>query len=356
LRDKLESIVVVAFRKNIPDFGGISDLEGWVEVTISLAGTVRFRGHVHNPGIESHSFRVRVVVRSPNIAVAAVYEGHGGGFQPTSDDPRDEDWDRTYEEPMVGFGFAEFQNGDLEILWNSKGDVSDWLEDAATFLARWVVGTVVLSPGALLVLTLGVEVGSLIATGGLAAGARIIGGTLWLAGPGGTLVALAAEGVASLGSKEREISADEYGWADQQVFKGTLPPRDRIILTDTVGGGDAPFVFPRFDGKFTVNLGEGGYENPKGLGGTFVHELVHTWQLENTHSDLGFIADGFAARVCRVFGSDPYDLPPGAPPFAALGLEQQAQAVQVWFHESAVNRPLHRYYRYIVENIRTGTA
>ena len=29
LRDKLESIVVVAFRKNIPDFGGISDLKGW---------------------------------------------------------------------------------------------------------------------------------------------------------------------------------------------------------------------------------------------------------------------------------------------------------------------------------------
>ena len=151
---------------------------------------------------------------------------------------------------MVGFGFADFQNGDLEILWNSKGDVSGWLEDAATFLARWVVGTLVSESAVLLVLALGVEVGSLIATGGFATGARIIGGTLWLAGSGGTLVALAAEGVASLGSHERRgetgrtAHEDEAGPPSSSSKQPSTPVRrtTRPFDTSTPGTGSPEFV------------------------------------------------------------------------------------------------------------------
>jgi hypothetical protein len=348
LRAKLDSIIVVVLRKNIPG------LDGWVEVTLYRDGTVRFRGHVHRGGVESSSFRIRVIGGAGRVAKATVYEGHAGGFQPTSGDPRDEDWDRTFQEPMVRFGFADFQSSSLEIQADTRGDITGWLEDVGTFLARWVVGSVLLQPGILTLIVLGGGAGSLITTGGFTSGARLIGGTLWLAGPGGTLVALASEGVAALGSREREISEAEFSWADQEVFRGTLPSRHRIILTDIVGGNNRPFVFPRFDGKITVNLGKGVYQNPLNFPGSFVHELVHKWQLENTYNDFAFIATGISTQVCMVFGSEPYDLPPGTPPFADFNLEQQAQAVQTWFLRG--KKPTDPYYKYIVENVRTGTA
>ena len=68
-----------------------------------------------------------------------------------------------------------------------------------------------------------------------------------MAGPVGTLVALAAEGLAAIGTAEREISQEEYDAANNDVFAGTLPPREQIVLTDTLGGKGKLFVFPRFD-------------------------------------------------------------------------------------------------------------
>jgi hypothetical protein len=47
---------------------------------------------------------------------------------------------------------------------------------------------------------------SLISTGSLVPGARVVEGVLWMAGPANALFALAGEGIASLGSRTREIS------------------------------------------------------------------------------------------------------------------------------------------------------
>ena len=77
------------------------------------------------------------------------------------------------------------------------------------------------------------------------------------------LLALAAAGIASAGSNTRELTDEEYRWANDQVFSGTLPPRDRIVLTDTVGAGNRAFTFPRFDGKITVNMGADGFADPR---------------------------------------------------------------------------------------------
>jgi len=67
---------------------------------------------------------------------------------------------------------------------------------------------------------------------------------------------------------------------------GALPSRDRIVLTDTIGGGNRASTLPRFDWKITLNMGEGGFGDPRRYpsgqyGQTFVHELVHACQIQH---------------------------------------------------------------------------
>lgn len=184
---------------------------------------------------------------------------------------------------------------------------------------------------------LGVEAGSLITTGSLVPGARVVAGTLWLAGPSGTLYALGAEGIAAVGTRTREISQEEYDFA-KQVFKDTLPSRDRLILTDTIGGENRAFTFPRFDGKITLNMGSDAFDDPRAYGVSagnkrgevFIHELVHAWQIHHTHMDIAFLADALASKACEVTGGNPYKYGPAEPAYDDFNLEQQAQIVSDW--------------------------
>jgi hypothetical protein len=334
--------------------GRIPDLDGSVTVKIFKDGAVWFQGHVYNGGWQSVAFRVRVLARAQDTAIAMAYQGHAGGIG--SGDPRDEYREQTSENPMVGLKFEQFRTSGLEIHSETSGDVTGWVEDVGSFLVRQLVSAVLLfETGPLLTLiVVGVEVGSLVSGGGFSGGARIIGGTLWLVGPEGTLFALISEGVAKLGSNERQISQAEYDWANDAVFRGTLPPRDRIVLTDTQGGGGRRFVYPRYDGKITVNLGDV-YARPLDSNNKrhFVHELVHVWQLHNIHSDLAYIGNGLSARACEAVGDDPYLMPPGIFPFTKLNLEQQAHAVEIWFAWGLNEQ--HKYYPYVRDNIRTGS-
>jgi hypothetical protein len=84
-----------------------------------------------------------------------------------------------------------------------------------------------------------------------------------MAGPANTLFAIAAEGIAAVGSRTRELTQEEYDWANGEVFLGSLPPRDKIVHTDTIGGGNRAFTFPRFDGKITLNMGPDGWPEPR---------------------------------------------------------------------------------------------
>lgn len=338
-----------------PDFvllhAGIPGMDGWVGVRLGADGTIVFRGHVHNARVEAIAFRIRVLVRTGDKAIVLFYEGGAGGF--ASGDPRDEDWEQVDSNPMVAFIFAELARAGLEVSADVEGAITGFLEDAAVAVGRWVVGTVLVTFTPILLIGVGVVIGSAIMTGSPSGGARLVGGTLWLAGPYGTMMALASEGVASLGSRERQISDTEYDWANGTVFGGRLPQRERIVTTDTAGGGGRAFVYPRFDGRITVNLGAD-YDDPLANEGLFAHELTHAWQLGNTMSDVDFIGGGIGARVCELFGTDPYHLPTGTPPFGSLGIEQQANVVEVWVRQPLKDRPKHFYNRYIIENIQTG--
>ena len=193
-----------------------------------------------------------------------------------------------------------------------------------------------------------------------------------MAGPDNTLYAIAAEGIVSAGSETRELSQEEYDWANAQVFSGGLPPRDKLELTDTIGAGNRAFTFPRADGKITVNMGPSAFSDPRLYmgesppGRTFIHELVHACQIYHSPLDISFLADAFSSKLCQVFGDDPYLYGPAPLDYKSLDIEGQAQIVSDWFAGGTrkankvtnhtgipmdINSP---YFEYIALNVRVG--
>jgi hypothetical protein len=208
-------------------------------------------------------------------------------------------------------------------------------------------------------------VGSLISEGTAVPGARAVGSMLWMAGPTNSVLAIIAEGVASVGSRVRELSEEEYRWADERVFRGTLPPRDRLLLTDTIGKDNRAFCLPRYDGKITINMGADSFADPrvhhKGrYGETFIHELVHAWQIQHTAMGETLLARALAAQINKELGGNPYALGSPGPDFGDFNLEQQGNIVsgpgdgpQVLDAQSAIDDP---WFSYIARNIRTAST
>src|SRR5262249_38600610 len=153
-------------------------------------------------------------------------------------------------------------------------------EGTFEWITKFAVGTA-LTP-VMGIVFVGVESASLIGTGSLGPGARILAGTLWMAGPANCLLALAADAVASQGYKTTPLSMEAYNWANSAVYNGTLPPCDSIVVSNLLGFGGVAFTFPRFDGKTVLNLGPLGFSDPRDYnnesgndwGRTFIHELV----------------------------------------------------------------------------------
>ncbi|MFE2559986.1 hypothetical protein ACFXGT_28970 [Streptomyces sp. NPDC059352] len=344
--------------------GGLAALGGSVTVTVNGDGSTRWQGHAHDSGLDGYEFGISAMVRSSSgKALAFAHSGHvSGAFG--SGSPND-DWDESHPpQLLVAANLGAFNDGQLQTNLGYSSDIGSTLESAIDWLIKWEVGTALGPLGA--IVFVGLEVGSLISEGSLVPGARLAEGILWMAGPVNTLFAIAAEGVASLGSRTRELTEEEYNWAGEKVFSGSLPPRDEIVLTDTIGGGDNAFVFPRYDGKITLNMGAAAFDDPRRYPGVpgevFIHELVHAWQLHHTSMDLSLMADAFATKVCKATGGDPYEYGAVGPAFDDFNLEQQGKIVQDWFAGRApagtpgtpcdMNSP---YFRYINENIRTGS-
>lgn len=350
----------------------------WIEVTLRRDGTVRFQGHAQTSGIQSFDFAVVPTVSTlGNRAVVMQRSGHVNGT--IDPGPRNFDWDEEFaSNPLVAAFFDDFQNGWIVVKEKHEGNLTDFFKDIANFAIKWVVGGTIISPGTGLIIFLGAEVGSLVTTGSLVPGARIIEGFLWLAGPAGTLYALGAEGIAAIGTHDRPINQEEYDFANQQVFKGTLPSRDRLILTDSIGAGNRPFTFPRFDGKITINMGADGFDDPRQyhvmhperrvLGEVFIHELVHAWQIHHATMDILWLADAFTTQARGVAGGMPYKYGNAGPAYSDFNLEQQAQIVSDWFAgregrdpstDQITKPPMDQsspYFRYIKDNIWLGAT
>jgi hypothetical protein len=374
---------------------GLAALDGTAKVVVDWDGSVRWFGDAHDSGADGYDFRVSALLRPnsgfevgfDNKAIALVHSGHVAGTLSLSGS-RDYKWDEKIA-LQAGGTLSSFECAHFEVHLDYDSHILSTFESVASFIFKATVGSAVgWQIGAILLV--GVSVASLFPQTLLVPGARIVGGVLWLAGPANTMYALIAEGIASLGSRTREIWPEEYNWANDNVFKGSLPPRDMLVLTDTLRGGDRAFTFPRFDGKITLNMGPESFDNPRLYdeahfnfdgksavfikkvkkiiyGRTFIHELVHACQIYHSKIDASLLADALSNTACEVAGSDPYLYANAGFDYTKLNLEQQAQIVSDWFvgfgksgnHTGKADSPSPMdesspYFRYIVENVRTG--
>jgi hypothetical protein len=343
------------FNSKAPAALGIS-----AKVTVNPDGSVQWEGQARDTGIDGYDFSTSAIVRSSaNFLLAFNHTGHVAPFET-------KDWTTVITPPFTvpRNRLSEFEHGQIQSNTEYESDIGSLLEKAVDWLLKFSVGTALGPFGA--VVFVGLEAGSLISTGSLVPGAKIVEGILWMAGPLNTLFAIAAEGIVSAGSQTQDpLRKDVYDWAnDQEVFGGSLPPRDMLVLTDTIGGGNRPFTFPRFDGKITLNFGPQGfpdprkYNEPKDLdngflrgtnynkalvgsdgkphaqlkksGEVLIHELVHACQIHKT-ADLSYLAGGLAAKLCEAGGNSPYRYGPPTIDYTSLGIEQQAQIISDWW-------------------------
>jgi hypothetical protein len=366
--------------------GGLAALGGSVKVTLNPDGSVRWQGEATNSGIDSYDFGISAIVRAGSgRAVALAHSGSIPNRVPVVGDVIRRSWDETRPaEALLAAQLGDFLNAQLVTNLEYSSDIGSALEEAAGWLLKFGAGTV-LGPIAGAVIFVGVEIGSLVSTGSLVSGARLVGDVLWMAGPANTLFAIVAEGIAALGSRTQTLSEDVYNWANNEVFLGSLPPREKLVHTDTIGGGNRAFTFPRFDGKITLNLGPDGWPDPRNYhaprngvtyskgdrypsqtvkyGEVIIHELVHACQIHHSSIDLTLLADALASKVCEATGNSPYVYGPAGTDYSSYNLEQQAQIISDWFagavptgsNQSSTPKDITSpYFRYVNENVRIG--
>jgi hypothetical protein len=136
--------------------------------------------------------------------------------------------------------------------------------------------------------------------------------------------------------RHRAMTRQEQAFA-QEVFAGSLPGGERIVLTDLAGLGGCCFVCPALGGQILLNLGPHCFEEPMSYrcagydspGKLFVHELAHAWQLAHGH----YFPRLWHRVVAGPRAGDDFYRPPArlGPPWPALNLEQQATVVDEWF-------------------------
>jgi hypothetical protein len=293
----------ITLQSEVPEF------KGWIEVNLRPSGDVRFRAYLDNENIEAVKYRIQAVVHTNGQALVLQRSGNTGGWLASGTDK--ERWDEKSHSPDVERRYREFERAypRLNVATQTRGSVSGPVTDVLDFALKFVVGGILIGPVTGTIILVGSELASLATSGSLVAGARILSRLLWLARPYGTLYALAAEGVAALGSRGRQISPEKYAEADK-VFAGTLPDTSKSVITDQARAYGNSFVYPGFDDKITVNLGPDRYDNPLHTDpDTPKHELVHVWQIHHTTMEVEWITEGLIAQA----GRSPKTYKPGTP-------------------------------------------
>ncbi|CAM4522177.1 hypothetical protein [Corallococcus exiguus] len=349
--------------------GGLAALGGRVTIQVNPDGSVEWSGHAHNSGSDNYDFSVRAVLRPAKPDAPAIVFNHSGSVYGTfHSGSRDDDWSELH--PSVdddGPALLDMLRGaTLETATEYESGIVSTFETVLGWAIKAVVAYTA-GTGTLVLVFLGVEVGSLVATGSLLPGAQIINDMYWMAGPFGTLVSLGTRAMIAAGSQETEVTEEQYDWAKSTVFGDSLPPREMLVVTDWSGEKDRAFTFRRFDGKITLNMGRSGFPDPRNYhlgrrkyGETFIHELVHACQAHHDKMGLSYLGKGISACV---EGESSYSYPATADfDYTEMGLEAQAQIVSDWFARSALKAGTKKwepdtedpFYRYITDNLRMG--
>lgn len=202
--------------------------------------------------------------------------------------------------------------------------------------------------------------------GGLA-GIFVSGATLFVGGPAALVPAVIAgvavtQGVNAL-IKTRQLSPEERTLAEM-VFGNSLPPYDKIILTNLGHPQGRAFVVPNAAGECLVNLG-GAFHDPMRHttnaypehGQLLIHELTHTWQIHHSSFVPGLICEGIINQIRNEFEDGIYNPGGGERAWLEYNLEQQAAIVDHWYHGSG-EAPCSmgtRFYHHILGTVNAGT-
>lgn len=343
--------------------GGASpgDSRNQSDLTITDDGVVRWKGESQNLLSDSYNFstyaRCYPTSQSGLSLLIAVNSSHASPHG-------DNSW---YDVRRNGFlitYFTEFVEKKEQFdarMWKWK-NLQEVFVSNITLDMKMMVGA---DPGKGAVFVfVGADLASFALTDNLAVGRRLINGSLYLAGFENTLIGICGDSAASVGSKDRQITQAEYDWANDQVFRWTLPPREKIYLTDAKAVAGRAFTLPHPNGGVSINVGgyPGFYDNPTDprFAALFIEQLTRAWQVKyagfefNTiYFSLPHLTKSLASQLAETHNEN---LEPPTQDFSLFDPGKQAYMVRQWWASGTteIERLRNPYSKYITYNIRLG--
>ena len=323
-------------------------LGGTVDLTLFSDGHTSFNVHMHDSGFDPYRFRVRFALQSPDgLTLLFQCSGHtdGSGSNLFGHVDRNFDHNEERQNPLVKQYWLDVRASTMSVS-KSYDDVGalNTLEDIAKDLLGFLIADVTFGAGLALVIAASAELAdsldaSFVGPGGLV-GVAVAGGVVWVFGPSAIIAAVvagvAAGAITDALIKHRQLTSEEYRFA-VTVFGDTLPPRERIYVTNLSHGGGHKYTWPNVDGSVLLNLGDA-FDNPmrhaEGKkpsyptnGQVLIHELVHAWQIHTKSFVPGIL--------CKAAFSTGSYTPTVGKAWSDLGLEQQAAVIDQWFGDYA---------------------
>lgn len=323
-------------------------LGGTVDLTLFSDGRFVFDVHMHDSGFDPYTFRVRCAVQAPNgLTIVFQTSGHTDGTGSNLFGSVDRDFDHHEEahNPMIQAYWLDVRLGTLSVSksYEDVGALST-IEDIAKDLLGFLIADVTFGAGLALVICASAEISdaadaNFVGVGGLV-GVIVAGGVVWTFGPSAILAAVvagvAAGAITDALVKHRMVTQDEYRFASL-VFGDTLPPRERLYVTNLSHGGGRKFTWPNVDQSVLLNLGDA-FDDPVGhvegsgdsyptRGQVFIHEMTHAWQIQQRRFVPGM--------MCKAAFETSSYTPSLGTAWTDLGLEQQAASIDQWFNRHA---------------------
>lgn len=352
-----------------------ASLSGHLIVDIWEDGSYVTQGHIHNGHFDPFDYvQQGTLLGGDGVpAIASHQRGHLDGTLsegPFGSPERNDDWADLGWNLMVFDRWDDLQAGrlDMQIAYENVG-LGGFLDDIGATLLGLVVDPLTAVQRLAPLLTFGNGAGAvfeaLARKFGVADGLLLDVAVAFVVGPSALIpVALEVAGVV----RDRDLSPAERALA-QRVFGDTLP-LDRIRVTSLKGLGGHPFVMPTNGPTILMNMGPEAFDDLASdvdaadgkPGQTFVHELVHVWQIANDPFFTGWVTSGILTQASKIFGDEPYEY--GYPDssgrgWGRFGIEQQAELVEEWYQRhwpaldglAAITDP---YFRFVRDHIRLG--
>ncbi len=364
----------VTFNQSIVTPTGTA-LGGNVTLTLKSNGDYTAQFNMHDSGFTGYQFQVRAVFTTQTgLAFAVEHSGSVGGTSTSGS--RDDNYSASGNSNSIMVHWSDVAKGTLWVTKDySATGVAGFFEDMAGWLTNVAVGAAGAAVG--VVIGLGDEIGKTFGNLGLGGVVGVLAGVVVTAFTGGVMlgivVGVVVGAVTNALIKQRQITSAEYAFAQANAFNGSLPPMEKIRITNVSGLNGTAFSVPGIDGAYYMSLGSG-YDDPTNFtnpayptrGEVFIHEMTHIWQMFHGSFIPGFACHAFINQVdVRLGAGDIYVYGPPTSPWNQFGLEQQAQIVNEWFAgDPTVCAPLRvphvcagptdPYFHYIANNVQKG--